>query len=104
MQSSQLIAYYYFVRSGFRVGSLRCHADGGAVMAEVLVLYYSSYGHIERMAHAEAEGARMAGAEVDVKRVPELVAHKAAISSHYKLDKIAPLAHIDDLINTHPHN
>src|ERR1700737_1224569 len=51
------------------------------------------------MAHAEAEGARMAGAEVDVKRVPELVAHKVAISSHYKLDQIAPIAHIDDLID-----
>jgi NAD(P)H dehydrogenase (quinone) len=70
-----------------------------AVMAKVLVLYYSSYGHVERMAHAEAEGARMAGAVVDVKRVPELVAHKVAISSHYKLDQIAPIAHIDDLID-----
>ena len=42
-------------------------------MAKVLVLYYSSYGHIERMALAEADGARGAGAEVDIKRVPELV-------------------------------
>ena len=42
-------------------------------MAKVLVLYYSSYGHIETMASAVAEGARAAGAQVDVKRVPELV-------------------------------
>ena len=42
-------------------------------MAKVLVLYYSSYGHIEKMAQAIAEGARSAGAEVDIKRVPETV-------------------------------
>ncbi len=42
-------------------------------MTKVLVLYYSAYGHIENMAEAVAEGARSAGAEVDIKRVPELV-------------------------------
>jgi multimeric flavodoxin WrbA len=42
-------------------------------MSRVLVLYYSSYGHIEAMAHAVAAGARSAGAVVDVKRVPETV-------------------------------
>jgi NAD(P)H dehydrogenase (quinone) len=42
-------------------------------MSKVLVLYYSSYGHIETMAQAVAEGARSAGATVDVKRVPETV-------------------------------
>lgn len=42
-------------------------------MAKVLVLYYSSYGHIETMAHAVAQGVRDAGATVDVKRVPETV-------------------------------
>jgi NAD(P)H dehydrogenase (quinone) len=68
-------------------------------MAKVLVLYYSSYGHIERMAVAEAEGARSAGADVDIKRVPELVPNKVALASHYKLDQIAPVARIDDLIN-----
>ena len=36
-------------------------------MIKVLVLYYSSFGHIERMAEAEAEGARIAGAQVDVR-------------------------------------
>lgn len=66
-------------------------------MAKVLVLYYSSYGHIERMAYAEADGARSAGAEADVKRVPELVPNKVALASHYKLDQIAPIAQIDDL-------
>ena len=56
-------------------------------MAKVLVLYYSSYGHIERMALAEADGARGAGGDVDIKRVPELVPRKVALASHYKLDK-----------------
>ncbi len=46
-------------------------------MTKVLVLYYSSYGHIERMADAIAEGAREAGASVDIKRVPEIVPPKS---------------------------
>jgi menaquinone-dependent protoporphyrinogen IX oxidase len=50
-------------------------------MAKVLVLYYSSYGHIETMASAVAEGARGAGAEVSVKRVPELVPEAVAKAS-----------------------
>jgi multimeric flavodoxin WrbA len=53
-------------------------------MSKVLVLYYSSYGHIEAMANAVAEGARQAGAHVDVKRVPELVPEEIARKSHYK--------------------
>jgi NAD(P)H dehydrogenase (quinone) len=68
-------------------------------MAKVLVLYYSSYGYIKRMAHAEAEGARSAGADVDVKRVPELLPDKIALAAHYKLDQIAPIARIDQLID-----
>src|SRR4030081_3413575 len=68
-------------------------------MAKVLVLYYSSYGHIERMAVADADGELSAGAEVDIKRVPELVPNKVALASHYKLDQIAPVATMDDLIN-----
>ena len=67
-------------------------------MARVLVLYYSSYGHIETMAQAVAEGARAAGAEVDIKRVPELVPEAVARSSHFKLDQAAPIAAIDDLV------
>ena len=61
-------------------------------MAKVLVLYYSAYGHIETMAYAVAEGAKSAGAEVTVKRVPELVPEAVAKSSHFKLDQAAPIA------------
>ena len=67
-------------------------------MSRVLVLYYSSYGHIEALAAAVAEGAREAGAQVDVKRVPELVSDKAAREAHYKVNQAAPVAKIDDLI------
>lgn len=66
-------------------------------MAKVLVLYYSAYGHIEKMAYAVAEGARSAGAEVSVKRVPELVSEDVAKASHYKLDQDAPIATPDEL-------
>ena len=68
-------------------------------MAKVLVLYYSAYGHIEAMANAVAEGARKAGATVDVKRVPELVPEEVAKASYYKLDQAAPIAKIEDLAN-----
>ena len=67
-------------------------------MTKVLVLYYSSYGHIETMAGAIAEGVRAAGAEVDVKRVPELVPEEVARASHYKLDQAAPIARAADLV------
>jgi NAD(P)H dehydrogenase (quinone) len=66
-------------------------------MAKVLVLYYSSYGHIETMAQAVAEGARSAGAQVDVKRVPELVPAEIAEKSHFKVDQPAPVATVNDL-------
>lgn len=66
-------------------------------MAKVLVLYYSSYGHIETMASAIAEGARSAGADVSVKRVPELVPREVAEQSHFKLDQAAPVATVDEL-------
>lgn len=68
-------------------------------MAKVLVLYYSAYGHIETMAHAVAEGAREAGAQADIKRVPELVPEEIARKSYYKIDQTAPLATIQDLAN-----
>jgi NAD(P)H dehydrogenase (quinone) len=68
-------------------------------MAKVLVLYYSAYGHIEAMANAVAEGAREAGATVDIKRVPELVPPDVAKAAHYKLDQAAPVAKIEDLVN-----
>lgn len=66
-------------------------------MAKVLVLYYSSYGHIEQMAGAVAEGAREAGAEVDIRRVPELVPDDVARRSGYKLDQAAPVATVEEL-------
>jgi NAD(P)H dehydrogenase (quinone) len=66
-------------------------------MAKVLVLYYSSYGHIETMAGAIAEGARSAGASVDIKRVPELVPAEVAQKSHFKLDQAAPVAEVSEL-------
>ena len=68
-------------------------------MTKVLVLYYSAWGHMEQMAYAAAEGAREAGAEVDVKRVPELVPPDVAKAAHYKLDQKAPIAKPDDLAN-----
>ncbi|MHC2480111.1 NAD(P)H:quinone oxidoreductase type IV [Rhizobium leguminosarum] len=66
-------------------------------MAKVLVLYYSAYGHIETMAYAVAEGAKSAGAEVTVKRVPELVPEDVAKASYYKVDQAAPIATVDGL-------
>ena len=68
-------------------------------MTKVLVLYYSSYGHIEKMAEAVAEGAREAGATVDIRRVPELVPAEVAKASHFKLDQAAPVARVDELPN-----
>jgi NAD(P)H dehydrogenase (quinone) len=68
-------------------------------MTKVLVLYYSSYGHIEQMAYAVAEGAREAGAEVDVKRVAENVPEEIAKASYFKLDQPAPIATPGELAN-----
>ena len=66
-------------------------------MTKILVLYYSAWGHMEAMAYAAAEGAKEAGAHVDVKRVPELVPEDVAKSMHYKLDQKAPIAKPDEL-------
>ncbi len=66
-------------------------------MAKVLVLYYSTYGHIETMAQAVAEGAREAGADVVVKRVPETVPEDIARQNHFKLDQAAPVATVEEL-------
>lgn len=68
-------------------------------MAKVLVLYYSTYGHIETMANAVAEGARSAGAIVDLKRVPETVPTEIAKSAHFKLEQSAPIATVAELEN-----
>ena len=66
-------------------------------MAKVLVLYHSVYGHVEKMAYAVAEGAREAGADVVVKRVPETVPEDVARASHFKLDQEAPIAKPEEL-------
>ncbi|MBS1227751.1 MAG: wrbA [Proteobacteria bacterium] len=66
-------------------------------MSKVLVLYYSTYGHIETMAQAMAEGARSTGASVDVKRVPETVPQEIAKAGHFKLEQAAAVASVSEL-------
>jgi NAD(P)H dehydrogenase (quinone) len=66
-------------------------------MPKILVLYYSTYGHIEAMAEAVAEGARATGAAVDIRRVPETVPDHVAAAAHFKTAQAAPVAQIDDL-------
>jgi NAD(P)H dehydrogenase (quinone) len=67
-------------------------------MPRILVLYHSTYGHVEAMAEAVAEGARsVEGAVVDIRRVPELVPEELAKQSGYKLDQPAPIAKVDEL-------
>lgn len=69
-------------------------------MASILVLYYSSYGHVEQMARAQAEGAaRVEGVTVEVKRVPELVPLEVAKQAGFKLDQTAPVAEPEELGN-----
>lgn len=68
-------------------------------MPKVLVLYYSTYGHIEKMANAVAEGAKATGALVDVRRVPETVPEEIARANYFKLDQRAPVASIEELAN-----
>ena len=72
-------------------------SNRGVFMPKVLVLYYSTYGHIETMAYAVAEGAKAAGAIVDVKRISETVPEEIARANHFKLDQAAPVATIDEL-------
>jgi NAD(P)H dehydrogenase (quinone) len=66
-------------------------------MTKVLVLYYSSYGHVETMAMAVADGAREAGATVAIRRVPELVPEVVAATSGYKVDQSAPVGTVAEL-------
>ncbi|MBO1074252.1 NAD(P)H:quinone oxidoreductase [Roseomonas marmotae] len=69
-------------------------------MPKILVLYYSSYGHIETMANAVAEGAlTVPGVELVVKRVPELVPEEVARNAHFKLDQPAPVATVNELVD-----
>ncbi len=67
-------------------------------MRKALILYYSSYGHIEAMAYAQAEGVkRVANVEVVVKRVPELAPPDVCKASGFKLEQAAPLATPEEL-------
>ncbi len=66
-------------------------------MAKILVLYYSSYGHVEKMAEAMAEGVRSGGCEAVIKRVPETVPAEVAKKSGYKLEQKAPIATVEEL-------
>src|SRR5262245_48525890 len=67
-------------------------------MSKVLVLYYSAWGHVEKMAEAVAEGPRaVPGTEVTIKRVTELVPEEVAKKSGMKLDQPAPICSVDEL-------
>jgi NAD(P)H dehydrogenase (quinone) len=66
-------------------------------MARVLVLYYSAYGHVEKMAEAVAAGVEETGATADIKRVPETVPADVAKASHFKMNQTAPVASVADL-------
>lgn len=67
-------------------------------MTRLLVLYYSSWGHVETMAEAVADGARsVPGVHVDLRRVPELVPESVARAAHYKTEQHAPLARPEQL-------
>lgn len=68
-------------------------------MTKVLVLYYSSYGHVEKMAEAVAVGAREGGATVDILRIPETAPEEVAKAAYFKLDQSAPIASVADLAN-----
>ena len=69
-------------------------------MARILVLYYSTYGHVETLANAVAEGARsVPGADVIVKRVAETVPPEVAEKAHYKLDQASPVAQPGELVD-----
>ena len=67
-------------------------------MPKILVLYWSAYGHVEQMAKAVAEGARsVEGAEVTLRRVPELSAEDEAKRERRNLDTSVPVASVEEL-------
>ncbi len=67
-------------------------------MAKLLILYHSTYGHVETLAEAIAQGAReVEGVDVAIRRVPELVPDEVARGSHYKMDQTAPVATVAEL-------
>jgi NAD(P)H dehydrogenase (quinone) len=73
---------------------------GDASMTKILLLYYSAYGHVEKMAEAVAEGAlAVTDTQVTIKRVPELVSEQIAKKSGMKLNQPAPIATVAELAN-----
>jgi NAD(P)H dehydrogenase (quinone) len=66
-------------------------------MARILVLYHSTYGHVEKMAQAVAAGVREGGCEVVIKRVAETVPEEVQKKSGYKMNQEAPIATVDEL-------
>ena len=67
-------------------------------MTKVLVLYYSSYGHLEQMADAVAEGVRAGGAEVDIRRVAETAPPEVVKAAHFKTDTAHPVIKSPDAL------
>lgn len=74
------------------MGMCICISEGDFIMPKILVLYYSTYGHVEKMAESVAEGVRKAGVDVVVKRVEETVPEDVARQNHFKVDQAAPVA------------
>jgi NAD(P)H dehydrogenase (quinone) len=68
-------------------------------MSKVLIVYYSAFGYVAIVANAIAEGARSAGAIVDIKRVPETAPAAAARGAHFSSMQEVPIAVIEDLAN-----
>jgi NAD(P)H dehydrogenase (quinone) len=66
-------------------------------MAKILVLYYSSYGHMEAMARAAAEGAASTGNQVEIRRVPETVPEETAKKSGFRINDKHPVAEVAEL-------
>jgi NAD(P)H dehydrogenase (quinone) len=68
-------------------------------MSKVLVLYYSAFGYVTVVANAIAEGARAAGAEVDIRRVPEIARAAGAQGAYFNAVQEVPVAAVEDLAN-----
>lgn len=66
---------------------------------KVLVLYYSAFGYVTIMANAVAEGARGAGATVDIKRIGQTLVSSTDAEAHFTPDQSVPLAMVEDLVN-----
>ena len=67
-------------------------------MARILVLYYSSYGHISTMAEAVADGIRDAGHEADIRRVPETAPEEVVKNFGFQASEDHPLIEGPDVL------